>query len=232
MSALARLTLALTLATIGCQSTPPPRYGTETRQLLPPDAPRIWAIAPAVNLSGERAVDPVLQADLVFAQVQEIRGVVAVPVNRTVEAMAASGIGEITSTQQAYLLCDQLGADALLLPTVTKYDPYDPPTLGGALQLFVRRHGAVPQEGIDPRELARAATPGRVQTLPRRADFIQAADVFDAADGSTRGKVRAYAAGRFDPAGPLGERAFFQDADRYARFAWHELLDGVLRQLR
>ena len=39
-----------------------------------PKRRQVWAVGPCVNLSGERGVDPFLQADLLFHKLQEVQG--------------------------------------------------------------------------------------------------------------------------------------------------------------
>ncbi len=126
---------ALAIVAGGCEPQPKP-YGTETRLRLVAPVRQVWAIAPAVNLSGQRDVDPLLQADYVYQQLQEIDGVTIVPVNRVVEVFAGLRIDGVKSPEQAAQVCQLLKCDALVVPTVTAYDPYNPPKLGAALQLF------------------------------------------------------------------------------------------------
>ena len=53
-----------------------------------------------------------------------------------VEVYVGLGIEQVQSPEQAALVCDLLGCDALLVPTITAFDPYDPPKLGASLHLF------------------------------------------------------------------------------------------------
>jgi len=138
----------------GCAPKDPP-YGTEYIRRLPREGRAIWAVAPAINLSGQREVDPLLQADLVYEQVQQVRGLTVVPVNRVAEVFAGLEIDQVQSAEQAALVCDLLGCDALLVPTVTAYDPYDPPKLGASLHLFRKSGTYARPANVDPRELAR-----------------------------------------------------------------------------
>lgn len=211
-------------ATPGCYS--PPEYGRETIVFAPRYGPRTIAVAPALNLSGQRAPDPLLQADIVYQQMQAVRGVTVVPVNRVIQVMTGLGIRNIDSRDQAMAVCEALGADALAVPSITTFDPYDPPKMAGSLQLFVAKYRDRSGK-LDVRGLSRQATEGPVQSLPENADFIQAARLFDAASGSTRDRLKVYAMGRNDPAGPLGEREFYLNMDRYSAFVWHELIDEV-----
>lgn len=216
---------------IGCQARRPD-YGRESVSWLPKDAPQSIAVAPALNLSGQRGPDPLLQADLVYQELQQVRGLTVVPVNRTVQVMVGLELNRIDTMEQAYAVCDALGVQGLIVPTITAYDPYDPPKFGASVQLFVRERGGRPATNLDVHQLSRQATAGSVESLPQNADFIQAVQMFDAAAGSTRDRVERYAAGRTDPTGPLGVREYYLSMDRYAAFAWHELIDEVFEQLR
>ena len=220
----ALLTAVASLA--GCAEHAVP-YGRESINYAPRYGPRSVAVAPCVNLSGQSQPDALLQADLVYQELQQVRGLTAVPVNRVVQVMSGLGLRSIESTEQAWAICDAIGVDALLLPTITAFDPYDPPKFGGSMQLFVRK--ATTREGkIDPRMLSRRATGGEVQPGPANADFIQEAEMFDAAAGSTRDRVEAYARGRSDPAGALGVKEYYLNMDKYAAFAWHALIEDAL----
>lgn len=188
------------LTLVGCADQPP-EYGRERGLALPVPAGQVWAVAPAINLSGQQQVDPLLQADMLFEQVQTVRGVTALPVNRTVEVLVALQIGQIQSMEQAQQVCQVLGADALVVPTVSIYDPYNPPKFGATLTVF------------------RAPSP------------LQATGMFDAANGSVRDALRRYAQGRFDPQGSLGEREYLLSMPRYCGFAYHQLLEDLVRQL-
>ena len=79
----------------GCSK--PPQYGVEHVLLFPGQKGQVWAVAPAVNLSGQREVDPLLQSDLLFQQLQEVRGLTVIPVNRVVEVYAALRIEQVQS---------------------------------------------------------------------------------------------------------------------------------------
>ena len=211
-----------------------PSYGTEYVRKLPNTGRAIWAVAPAINLSGQREVDPLLQADLVYEQVQQVRGLTVVPVNSVVEVYAALGIVQVNSAEQAALVCDLLGCDALLVPTVTAYDPYNPPKLGASLHLFLKPGSYARPATVDPRELARAASPPADQSLPAAADasFVQAVGVFDAANGSVREALLGYAKGRNDPAGPMGAKEYLVSMDRYCGFVYQSLTGDLIRSIR
>lgn len=221
------LAVALFASLVGCGGGSKPEYGVEPLMRLPGTTRQTWAVAPAVDLSGQRAVDPVLQADLLYAQLQQVAGVNAVPVNRVIEVYQALRIAQVQSEEQAAIVCEILGCDALLVPTVTAYDPYEPPKMGASLQLFRRGQYRRP-DGVDPRELVRRASPPPGQDMPKATNFVQVVGMYDAANGSVRTEVLLYARGRNDPAGPLKERQYLLEMDRYCGFVYHSLLGELL----
>ncbi len=221
------ISLCLLAVIAGCVT---PKYGVE-RQLSVRDGTHpVWAVAPAINLSGESAVDPILQADLVFEQLQAVNNLTVIPVNRVVQVYAALHIDKVESEDQAAVVCRQLGCDALLVPTVTRYDPYDPPKAGIALQLL-NAVKAAPSQQVDARELVREAAPNITQTLPVNPPFIQVVGMYDASNGSVRDAVLLYAKGRNDPTGPLKTKEYFVNMDRYCGFVYHTLITQMLERV-
>lgn len=219
----------LILVLTGCEKKDPP-YGVEAQLDLNSERRQIWAIAPAVNLSGQQTVDSLLQADIAFTQLQQISNLTVIPVNRVVEVYASLKIDQVQSPEQAALVCDLLGCDALIVPTVTLYDPYVPPKFGASLQLFGKPGWYIRPTNIDPRELARRASPPPGESVPQ-ADFLQAVGMFDASNGSVRDALNFYASGRHDPVGPLGSREYLVNMERFCGFAYFNLTRDLLRQL-
>jgi hypothetical protein len=231
MNRMRSIILALSLAAWagGCKADKP--YGTEGQALLPGEQRQIWAVAPAINLSGQE-VDPLLQADDLFQQLQQVHGLTVVPVNRVAQVFAALQIARVQSPEQASLVCQQLGCDALVVPTITIYDPYDPPKLGASLQLFRKGQVSAPAN-VDVHELSRQAAPSPTEALPgpQEAGFKQSVGMFDATNGSTRQALLTYANGRNDPSSPLGPREYLMNMDRYSGFVYHELIAKLLMSM-
>ncbi len=222
--------LGLLLAMSGCAEKTP-KYGVEQQLGFPKRPNEIWAVAPAINLSGYGSVDPLLQADLLYGQLQQVRGLTVIPVNRVAEVYATLKIERIQSEQQAALVCEMLGADRLIVPTITAYDPYVPPKIGASLQVLSRPDHWVRPASVDPRELARSAAPSEVDSLPSAPNFVQAVGMFDAANGSVRDALLRYAAGRNDPVGPMGPKEYLASIDRYCGFVYHELIEQVIARV-
>jgi hypothetical protein len=224
----ALIVLATLCGMAGCTTHKPKAYGEERQLFLPTSRPLVWAVAPTLNLSGQGHVDPLLQSDLVFQELQQVHGVTVLPVNRVAEVYASLKIDRVQSEAQAFQVCTLLGCDGLVVPTVTIFDPYDPPKMGASLQLFL-----LPgswdrnQSWINPHELERSPTPGKPPSLSPRG-MRQAVGMYDAATGTVIDRANAYAAGRSDPNGPLGPREIFVSMDRYCGFVYHELIVQLL----
>jgi hypothetical protein len=230
------LSLAALTATAGC-SEHTPQYGTERSLTLWTARRQVWAIAPAVNLSGQNSVDPLLQADLVFEQLQTVRGVTVIPVNRVAQVYASLKLEKVNTAEQAAVVCDLLGCDGLIVPTVTIFDAYAPPKFGCSLQLFGKPRGFAVPDNVDPRDLVRSATPpaqaglasAQIESATGGA-FLQSVGMFDAANGTVRQAVLDYAVGRNDPQGPLGPKEYFVSMDRYCGFAYHALITDLVNK--
>ena len=215
--------LALALLS-GCIT---PKYGEEQQLSINNGTHPVWAVAPAINLSGETGVDPILQADLVFHQLGAVNNVNLIPVNQVIAVYAALHITKVESEEQAQIVCEQLGCDGLIIPTITVYDPYNPPKFGASLQLL-RRNAVDHPNNIDPRELTRAATPMAIDPLPSHPNFIQTVGMYDAANGSVRDALMRYARGRYDPTGPMGANEYLLSMDRYCGFVYYTLVQQMI----
>ena len=237
MNVLRRLIPVLVLGAFACVATPgcqekPVVYGFEATLALAKSRGEVWAVAPAINLSGQAEVDPILQADIAYGQLQHVRGLTVIPVNRVAEVYATLRIEQVQSAEQAALVCDLLACDALVVPTVTAYDPYNPPKFGASLQMFRKPETYARPESIDPRALARAAAPAATDSLPEAPGFAQAVGMFDAANGTVRDSLMAYALGRHDPVGPLGPKEYLVSMERYCGFVYHQLIGELIRKQR
>lgn len=218
-------------AVSGCSEKPVP-YGREQQLSIPGTETRVWAVAPVLNLSGQAGVDPLLQADILYQQLQTVNGVTVIPVDRVAQVYAAANIEQIQSPEQATIVMDALGCDGLVVATVTQFDPYNPPKWGGSLQLFQRQGGTNRTPPPDPRELLRSGAPPADANLPQVPDMVQVVGMFDATNGTIRDALLTYAQGRHEPVGPMGIKEYFASMDRYSGFCYHALLEDLLVRLR
>jgi hypothetical protein len=220
---------ACVLALSGCASrkpehTPPALltapYDTAGHQIL-------WAVVPLRNESGTTAVDSLIVSDKVVAAASQIRGVRALPLNRTIATMRALGLNQLASPADAKRLAQEMGVDGIIVGSITAYDPYDPPKLGLALALYARP-GAMDRRRaqiLDTRELQ--YLPTDYQYFPRTSTFTDApasviSEYLDAKNHQVLVDVKSYAAGRHDPNSAFGWKRYLASMDLFSEFAaWH-----------
>jgi hypothetical protein len=200
----------------GCDDKPKP-YGVETGLAIPDNQTHLWAIAPAINLSGHHEVDPILQADLLYTQLQMVKGMTVVPVDRVVQVFAAMEISQIQSPQQARAVCEALNVEGIIIPTITAYDSYMPPKMAASLALFTRGEGGQGGEAT--------TQPSGTVAGPH---LKQVVGIYDSENGTVREALLKFAAGRSDPNGPMSEREYFLSMDRYSGFVYHQLIADLL----
>lgn len=195
----------------------------------------VWAVAPLRNESGVSIVDELAVSDALVNEAQQVRGVSVLPINRSLAAMRAIRLPYVNTPTEALALAKALGADGILVGTVTAYHPYDPPTLGLTLALYSASPSMhmppIPQ--VDPVRLQSAPreTASPAPSIPQQP-LAAVSRVFDASNGETREAVRIYAAGRHDPVGPLGWKRYTASMALYAKFACFEMTRQLLDEER
>ncbi len=205
------------------------KYASPTAQLpaVPSPEGAIWAVAPLQNESGVSIVDELAFTDTLVAELSDAPGIVVLPVNRTLAAMRALNMPSINTPAQARLLAGALGADAVVVGSITAWDPYDPPVLGISLALFEGAGAPRAPRGLNPEDdpmTLRGMTTDGSANPARHADQPLAifSAVFDASNGNTREAIRQYAEGRHDPRSALGWKRYTASMSLYAKFACFE----------
>jgi len=195
--------------------------------LAPYGQAQVWGVAPLRNESGTSLPDGLLIADAMQQEIELVDGLAAAPVNRVVGAMRGLGLTRIASPAEASAIMSELHLDALLVGSITAYDPYRPMTLGLAFDLYVR--GAGEGSGLDPEHLTRATSlPAAPGDLGRPGPASQASAVFAASDHHVVQWLEAFAAGRHEPGSALGTNVYMVSMDAYTKFACHRLLGTLL----
>ncbi len=219
---------------VGCDfgATPP----TVNAPLSTPyPANKVWAIAPLRNETGISIVDGVHAGDLVMEEIQKIRGVDAIPLQRTLDAMNAMGISSVDSIAQAQSLIRLLGTDGIIVGSITAYDPYNPPKLGLVLQLFTLE-GGFGVGGGSSGEMRRLGSSPSDSSLTGMRRFSQpvssVAEVVDASDNAILLDIEQFASGRTSTDSALGWERYLVRMDLYTQYVTHRLLSELLRQER
>jgi len=223
----------------GCAATEPALIAP-TRLTSPYDTSNrdvIWAVVPPRNESGTTHPDPDAIGDALVAAAAEVEGITALPVNRTRRAMRALGIETVASPGEANQLASVLGADAVLVSTLTAWDPYDPPSVGLNASLFPApgAPGGVGSRGpgVDDTRLfqLRASEGNERSIFGGGTDAVASVSrQFDARDHETVMALRRYAEGRTDTDDPLGWRVHVKSSSLYTAFAAHRAVGLLLDQ--
>jgi len=196
----------------------------------PYDRAMLWAVVPFANESGVSTVDGARVADLFAEQTEQVRGINAVPVNRVIMAMRRLGMQNVSTAADARTLMNMLGVDGLVVGTVTSYDPYPPPKMGAAIQLF-RGPGQVAVNELDPVEVTRSRTEVVAMSQMNNTQTAgQASGVFDSQDQQVLLWLDEYAAGRTEPASAYGNRIYLVNMELYTQFVAYRLLHDLLRR--
>ena len=220
----------------GCNGPPKEKLVAPRTLVAPYDTDAgdvLWAVVPLRNESGTSTLDALEVSDKVVAAASQVKGIRTLPLNRTISAMRALKMTELRSPADAKRLAAELGADGLLVGSITAWDPYDPPKLGLALALYSRpgpmdRRGS---EQIDPKRLE--YQPTDYQYFARSSfDSAPTAVVSEYLDGKNHQvlmDVKSYAEGRHDPTGAMGYKRYLASMDLFTEFgAWYtvgQLLD-------
>ncbi|MFW6058753.1 MAG: hypothetical protein ACODAQ_01140 [Phycisphaeraceae bacterium] len=195
---------------------------------------QVWAVAPLGNESGTRWVDGARIADHITQQLENADGLDTVAVNRVLAAMESLEMDAVTSPDDAAALRRTLDVDGLVVGTVTAYDPYDPPKLGLAVELYTGpRHPRI--AAPDVRELQQAATDESVQLPPLELDrpISLASGYFDAADADVRRRLKRYAGDRGrEGVGEERWRLYRISMDLYTEFVSYEVSRRLLEAER
>lgn len=235
----------LIVATIVCVSTALSGCSTANPrdQLYPPgvivspydtsSGDVLWAVIPPMNESGTSIADAVKIGDSIVAAAQGVRGVRCLPINRSLDAMRTLGMPRgIESSSDAHKLAEYLGADAILVGSITAYDPYDPPVLGLALALYARPGSManLAQAKLDSRALTMAFTDfGTLDGLSFAGEPVTVvSEHLDARNHEVLYALRTYAQGRSDQSSALGWRIYLASMDLYTQFAAHHSIGRLI----
>lgn len=189
----------------------------------------LWAVAPLRNESGTSFANTDQIADDLVAAASEVRGVRVLPLNRTLAAMRALELRSIDTPAQARQVAQALGADAIVVGTVTAYDPYNPPVLGLNLALMPLDG---PAGSFDPRALVEAPTDHdpRQSPLVDERPIAVVSEHMDARNHQVLAELRNYAAGRHDPRDAMTWEVYVASMPLYSRFVAHACVERLIQQ--
>ncbi|MGP1347785.1 MAG: hypothetical protein ACTS3F_14100 [Phycisphaerales bacterium] len=237
VAAVAVMGAALASGVIGCQSiSTRPSAGTPRVLVSPyPGTPVTVAVAPPINESGFSRVDVLRVADALVNQVQEVPGLMALPTNRTLSAMESLEMPEVRTPSDARNLARALGADIIIVASITSWEPYEPFEMGFNAAVFAvtERALASAPNVLDPRTIRSASSDVTMTYRPETSGPDAIASVhLNAADADVQALAARYAQGRHDPNSALGSVRYLKAMRHYTQFASYHLVDLLLEAER
>ncbi|MGH7242102.1 MAG: CsgG/HfaB family protein [Phycisphaerales bacterium] len=219
---------------IGCQAKPEldaPRF-----TISPYDQSHgelLWAVAPLRNESATTTVDPLAMSDKIVEALEQVHGIRALPMNRTLETMRAIRMPMLRTPADANKLAEALGVDALVVGAITAYDPYDP-RLGLALTVVPRTSAMNGLAQVDTGKLdARAVQTSTTEITQQFAVLGEptssASLLFDGKNQAVQMDVRTYAEGRAERVSAAGWRRYLRSVDLFAEFAAYRTVDQLVQ---
>ena len=220
----------------GCAHSNPDRLSPPRLTIAPYDSASgsvLWAIVPLRNESGTTTVDPKEVSDQVVAACAEVRGVTVVPLNRTLEAMRALKMESVASPADARKLAMRMGVDAVVVGTITAWDPYTP-MMGLSLALFPRPGSAIDEQQpvVDPRLLSMQASESAPPKRSSNFGIMPSSTASEHLDGKNHQvlmDVKAYAEGRSDPQGALAWKRYVSSMPLFSEFGTHYTVDRLVQ---
>jgi hypothetical protein len=192
----------------------------------------LWAVVPLRNESGTTFVNVGTMSDKLVNAAEEVQGVRCVPLNRTIQAMQALGMPTLQNPADARKLAQAMGVDAVLVGSITAYDPYTP-ELGLALALY-GRPGAMAQgeqHPLDPRALTAQPTDSDPKMWTRNEGPVAViSEHLDAKNNQVLLDLKAFAEGRMKGPSAMGWKRYAASMDLFSEFAAYHAINGIMKQ--
>lgn len=193
----------------------------------------IWAVAPPRNESGVSVVDELAVGDALAEELGQVKGIDCLPINRTLGAMRALQLGSIDTPAQAKALARALGADAVVVSTVTSWQPYQPPRIGLNVALFAPTSltpddASLADDLRGLREAASSGGPGSPKPGGPSGALSGVSLVLDASNTAIMAKVQTYGEARVETNDPMGWERYSKSMSLYTRFACHTAVERLL----
>lgn len=217
----------------GCASKP--------REVLTPPQPILspysghhgevlWAIAIPRNETGAGELDTLAIGDALAAATEEIKGVRAVPLNRTIAAMRSLRLQDLRTPSEALAVANALGADAILVSSVTAYDPYTP-KIGLTVALYGTPGGlGAGAPSLEPQAIAALTTePGGRENRPVTGSPLSViSNHLDARNHDVLRDIKMYAEGRLRHRSAYGWERYVASWPQFVSYASYRTLNDLI----
>jgi hypothetical protein len=185
-----------------------------------------------MNLSGSTDFDPVAVGDIMASEMTLVDGLRVVGVNRVLAMMAEMGLRELRSPQEVFELINHLGVDGLLVFAVTEYDPYSPPVVGMAAQLYLVADRPAPKV-FDPLSTSRSAVAeAETASAPQVSPSAEVQRTFNGASDTVAAELRDFARSRRADRSPYAWRKYLASQQHFLRFCCSTVARDLARQVR
>lgn len=192
------------------------------------------ALMPVLNFSGTEELDTLKVTDLLYSELQQVEGLAVVPVNRVLAQMTEDRMTTISGVGQLLTLAEHLGADAIVVCGVTEYDPYYPPRVGLAMQIFDFTEDPSGALHVDPVKLERSPTPTAIKcgVADRYMPKSQVQRIYNGRDRRIVAAVKRFAKSRGTGQSPYGWQFYMRSQTHYIRFVGYQAISELLSQER
>lgn len=190
----------------------------------------VWAVVPPRNETGVSVVDELSVGDALVEEIGQVKGLDCLPLNRTINAMRSLGLASVDSPAQAKALARAAGADAVVVSTITSWQPYHPPRIGLNVVLFASSGSMGVQDGFtgDVRAIQASATAGGPVSGVPNGPVSGVSVILDASNTAIMRKVEMYGEARVEPNDPMGWERYSKSMRLYTRFACHRAVELLL----
>ena len=186
-------------------------------------------VAPAMNPSTSTDIEMIEFTNALASELQQVEGLNVVPIGRVYQYLSSQKMATVGSVEEAKALAEVFKAQATIVAAITEYDPYDPPRMGLAVQLYAVSPLPAPTgtPGFDPVAASRSAVPFEVtdDLKNRPRDDVQR--IFSGRSLETEKLAQLYAKRRMADDTPFGWRRFLIDQREFQRLCCY----GVIREM-
>ena len=191
---------------------------------------KTFAVLPILNQTGKNEIaSENYDVQAVFVgQLQQVRGLQVLPMQRVRAYLANKGQVAARTPRQVIQMARELGVDGVIVAAVTRFDPYEPPTVGMTIALF-RRPTGTSADAVDPILLSRRPT--LLTSESRQTKLVnQQVFQFDARNADVIERVKAFAKRRGGSVeSPWGWRRYVVSAKEYLTFCSYEAIRTLLK---
>jgi hypothetical protein len=186
-------------------------------------------VAPALDFTDRGGFDEDRFAEAMGIELALVQGIRVVPVGRVRSALLSGGHHRVESPSHAVEVAEKVGADAVLVFSISVYDPFDPPKIVISAELY-KGPGHDRRKGVDTP--ADAASDQALSDKGDDADspLAQTQRIFDTTDVTVLADVKEFAKSRSVPGSALGWRRFLVNQQDFIKYCCNATVRSLVGQ--